>query len=109
MCCAEGKLSPDEPAILPPLPLVPKSEKRKSVNVAPQWRKISYMDRDWEQERDRDLELMPPPGILKNDYAPIEIDQPIDPNEPRYCVCNQVLAYIHFYCFFHINPLNYSR
>ncbi|KAK1386481.1 PHD finger protein ING [Heracleum sosnowskyi] len=86
----EGKLSPDEPAILPPVPLVPKIEKRKSVNVAPLWRKFSDMDRDWEQERDRDLELMPPPGILKNDYAPIEIDQPIDPNEPIYCVCNQV-------------------
>ena len=50
------------------------------------------MDRDWEQDRDRDLELMPPPGSLKKDYAPIEIDQTIDPSEPIYCVCHQVLT-----------------
>lgn len=99
LCCAEGKLSPDEPAILPPLPLVPKSEKRKSVNVNPQWKKFNYMETDWEQERDRDFELMPPPGSLKKDYAPIEIDQTIDPNEPIYCVCHQVFVSSHFYCF----------
>lgn len=94
MCYVEGKLSPDEPAILPPLPLVPKSEKRKPLYVTPQSRKYSYIDRDWERERDRDFELMPPPGSLKKDYAPIEIDQPIDPNEPTYCVCHQVLPLI---------------
>ncbi|KAL1820950.1 hypothetical protein ACET3Z_015819 [Daucus carota] len=86
----EGKLSLDEPPILPPLPLVPRSEKRRSVNGTSQWRKINHMDRDWEQDRDRDLELMPPPGSLKKDYAPIEIDQTIDPSEPIYCVCHQV-------------------
>ncbi|KAE8684997.1 PHD finger protein ING2 [Hibiscus syriacus] len=61
----EGKISPDEPAILPPLPIVPK--------------------------RDRDFKLMPPPGSHKKDFAtPLEVDQPIDPNEPTYCVCHQV-------------------
>lgn len=89
---AEGKLSPDEPAILPPLPLVPKNEKRKSVYVTPQSKRLDYRERDWERDRDRDFELMPPPGSLKKDYAPIEIDQPIDPNEPTYCVCHQVLT-----------------
>lgn len=86
----EGKLSPDEPAILPPLPLVPKNEKRRSVYATPQSKRLDYRERDWERDRDRDFELMPPPGSLKKDYAPIEIDQPIDPNEPTYCVCHQV-------------------
>jgi inhibitor of growth protein 4 len=83
----EGKLSPDEPAILPPLPLVPKNEKRKLIYIAPQSKRVDY--RDW--DRDRDFELMPPPGTsIKKDYAPVDIDQPIDPNEPTYCVCHQV-------------------
>ena len=94
LCHVEGKLSPDEPAILPPLPLVPKSEKRKPLYVTPQSRKYTYLDRAWERDRERDFELMPPPGSLKKDYAPIEIDQPIDPNEPTYCVCHQVLPLI---------------
>lgn len=79
--------------MLPPLPLVPKSEKRKShVYGTPQSKRVDYKDRDWDRERDRDFELMPPPGSLKKDFAsPIELDQPIDPNEPTYCVCHQVM------------------
>ncbi|XP_076890758.1 PHD finger protein ING2-like isoform X2 [Bidens hawaiensis] len=80
----EGKLPADEPAILPPLPLVPKIEKRKLPYFTPQSKKHDY--------KDRDFELMPPPGGFKQDYAtPLEIDQTIDPNEPTYCVCHQVL------------------
>ncbi|KAI3826354.1 hypothetical protein L1987_00401 [Smallanthus sonchifolius] len=86
----EGKLPADEPAILPPLPLVPKNEKRKLPYLTPQSKKVDYRDREWDH-RDRDFELMPPPGGFKRDYAaPLEIDQPIDPNEPTYCVCHQV-------------------
>ncbi|KAL0460548.1 UNVERIFIED_CONTAM: PHD finger protein ING2 [Sesamum latifolium] len=88
---AEGKIAPDEPAVLPPLPLVPKSEKRKVLYGTPQSKRIDYKDRDWDRERDRDFELMPPPGSIKKDFAsPVELDQPIDPNEPTYCVCHQV-------------------
>ncbi|KAJ0784342.1 putative chromatin regulator PHD family [Helianthus annuus] len=87
---AEGKLPADEPAILPPLPLVPKNEKRKLPYSTPQSKKLDYRDREWDH-RDRDFELMPPPGGFKRDYAtPLEMDQPIDPNEPTYCVCHQV-------------------
>ncbi|PON44195.1 ING family [Parasponia andersonii] len=87
----EGKISPDEPAILPPLPIVPKTEKRKSVYGTPQSKRFDYRDRDWDRERDRDFELMPPPGSHKKDFAtPVDADQPIDPNEPTYCVCHQV-------------------
>uniref|UniRef100_A0A5B7B239 PHD finger protein ING n=1 Tax=Davidia involucrata TaxID=16924 RepID=A0A5B7B239_DAVIN len=95
----EGRIPPDEPAILPPLPIVPRNEKRKSVYGTPQSKRLDYRerdrdrDRDWGQERDRDrdFELMPPPGGLKKDFAaPVDVDQPIDPNEPTYCVCHQV-------------------
>ncbi|XP_057950636.1 PHD finger protein ING2 [Malania oleifera] len=87
----EGKISPDEPAILPPMPIIPKNEKRKSLYATPQSRRVDYRDRDWDRERDRDFELMPPPGSHKKDFvAPIDADQPIDPNEPTYCVCHQV-------------------
>ncbi|KAI3743306.1 hypothetical protein L1987_61013 [Smallanthus sonchifolius] len=85
-----GKLPADVPAILPPLPLVPKNEK-KLPYITPHSKKVDYRDREWDY-RDRDFELMPPPGGFKRDYAtPLEIDQPIDPNEPTYCVCHQVL------------------
>ncbi|MFS7989688.1 putative chromatin regulator PHD family [Helianthus anomalus] len=85
-----GKLPADEPAILPPLPLVPKNEKRKLPYITPYSKKVDYRDREWDH-RDRDFELMPPPGGFKRDYAtPLEIEQPIDPNEPTYCVCHQV-------------------
>ncbi|KAG6738443.1 hypothetical protein POTOM_058062 [Populus tomentosa] len=88
----EGKLSPDEPAILPPLPLiVPKIEKRRNLYGTPQSKRIDFRDRDWDRERDRDFELMPPPGSHKKDFTvPVEAEQPIDPNEPTYCVCHQV-------------------
>ncbi|KAI3871753.1 hypothetical protein MKX03_011177 [Papaver bracteatum] len=87
----EGKIPIDEPAILPPLPLVPKDEKRKSYFGTPQSKRFDYRDRDWDRERDRDFELMPPPGSLKKSVpAPVDVDQPIDPNEPTYCVCHQV-------------------
>ncbi|KAL5708664.1 PHD finger protein ing2 [Ranunculus cassubicifolius] len=84
----EGKIAPDEPAILPPLPLLPKDEKKKSYPPSYS-KKFDYRDRDW--DRDRDFELMPPPGSLKKNVpAPVDVDQPIDPNEPTYCVCHQV-------------------
>lgn len=90
---AEGKLAPDDPVVLPPLPLVPKNEKRKYLYGTPQSKRFDYRDRDWDRERDRDFELMPPPGSLKKDFSsPVELDQPIDPNEPTYCVCHQVLT-----------------
>ncbi|KAF5473655.1 hypothetical protein F2P56_010254 [Juglans regia] len=48
-------------------------------------------EREWDRERDRDFELMPPPGSHKKEFsAPVDVDQPIDPNEPTYCVCHQV-------------------
>uniref|UniRef100_A0A1J3ELR1 PHD finger protein ING n=1 Tax=Noccaea caerulescens TaxID=107243 RepID=A0A1J3ELR1_NOCCA len=83
----EGKIPPDEPSVLPPLPIVPKQEKRKSFYGTPQSKKIDYRDREW--DRDRDFELMPPPGSHRKDFTPID-EQPIDPNEPTYCVCHQV-------------------
>lgn len=87
----EGKLPADEPAVLPPLPLVLKTEKRKPIYGTPQSKRLEYRDRDWDRDRDRDFELMPPPGGLKKDFSsPVDIDQPIDPNEPTYCVCHQV-------------------
>lgn len=85
---SEGKIPPDEPSLLPPLPIVPKPEKRKSFYGTPQSKKIDYRDREW--DRDKDFELMPPPGSNRKDLVPID-EQPIDPNEPTYCVCHQVL------------------
>ncbi|THG21187.1 hypothetical protein TEA_006501 [Camellia sinensis var. sinensis] len=102
----EGKISPDEPTILPPLPLVPKNEKRRSHYGTPQPKRVDYRERDWDRERDRDFELMPPPGGLKKDFAaPVDLDQPIDPNEPTYCVCHQlslciILSWFSFYFVF---------
>lgn len=83
----EGKIPPDEPAILPPLPVVTRDEKRKAGYLTPQSKR--FRERDW--ERDMDLELMPPPGSHKKFIpASVDVDQPIDPNEPTYCVCHQV-------------------
>ncbi|XP_004493148.1 PHD finger protein ING2 [Cicer arietinum] len=79
----EGKIPQDEPAILPPLPIVPKPEKRRHGYGTPQSKRLDY--------RDIDFELMPPPGGHKKEYVtPMDVDQPIDPNEPTYCVCHQV-------------------
>ncbi|GMH20080.1 hypothetical protein Nepgr_021921 [Nepenthes gracilis] len=87
----EGKIRPDELAIFPSMPLVPKNEKRKTVYGTPQSRRFDYRERDWDRERDKDSELMPPPGSHKKDFpVPIDVDQPIDPNEPTYCICHQV-------------------
>lgn len=88
---SEGKIPADEPAILPPLPIIPKIEKRKALYVTTQPKRLDFRDRDWDRERDRDFELMPPPGSQKREFTiPMDIDQPIDPNEPTYCVCHQV-------------------
>ena len=88
----ECKISADEPAILPPLPIIPKIEKRKSIYVTPQSKRLDFRDRECDRERDRDFELMPPPGSHRKDFtAAMDVDQPIDPNEPTYCVCHQVL------------------
>ncbi|KAK1310462.1 PHD finger protein ING2 [Acorus calamus] len=87
----EGKIPQDEPAILPPLPIVIKDEKRRSSIITPQSKRVDYRDRDWDRERDRDQDLMPPPGSIKKLIpAPVDVDQPVDPNEPTYCVCHQV-------------------
>ncbi|CAO2822056.1 unnamed protein product [Amaranthus hypochondriacus] len=88
----EGKLAQEEPAILPPLPIdtAQKSEKKRNAYGASHSRRF-YRDKDWDRERHKDSELMPPPGSHKKDFpVPVETYQPIDPNEPIYCVCNQV-------------------
>ncbi|CAN8275534.1 unnamed protein product [Cochlearia groenlandica] len=88
----EGKIPPEEPSLLPPLLIVPKQEKRKSfyTTTTHQSKNIEFRDREW--DRDRDFELMPPPGGThqKAAFASSIDDQPIDPNEPTYCVCHQV-------------------
>ena len=66
---SEGKISPDEPAILPQLPIVPKNEKRKHCYGTPQPKRVDYRDRDWDRERDKDFELMSPPGSHKKDFC----------------------------------------
>ncbi|KAL6008160.1 PHD finger protein ing2 [Asimina triloba] len=87
----EGKISPDEPAILPPMPIIPKDEKRKSFFGTPQPKRLTFRERDWDRESDRDFELMPPPGSHKKGVpAHVDVDQLTDPNEPTYCVCHQV-------------------
>lgn len=86
----EGKISPDEPAVLPPLPLIPKSDKRRSLYGTPQSFKRPDYRGEWDRERDRDFELMPPPGSHRRDFTAPDVDQPIDPDEPTYCVCHQV-------------------
>ncbi|XP_074574597.1 PHD finger protein ING2 [Curcuma longa] len=84
----EGKIPPEEPAILPPLPLV-NNDKRRGGYITPQPKR--FRERDWDREREMDIELMPPPGShKKNISASADVDQPIDPNEPTYCVCHQV-------------------
>ncbi|MQL71210.1 hypothetical protein Taro_003541 [Colocasia esculenta] len=86
----EGKIPVDEPTTLPPLSIIVKDEKRRSGFLTPQSKRPDFRENDWDRERDRDLELMPPPGShKKNVLTSMDIDQP-DPNEPTYCVCHQV-------------------
>ncbi|RRT46679.1 hypothetical protein B296_00052721 [Ensete ventricosum] len=71
------------------VPIVYKDEKRKGGYMTPQPRK--FRERDWSREQDMDIEFMPPPSShKKNIPASVDADQPIDPNEPTYCVCHQV-------------------
>lgn len=86
----EGKISPDEPAILPLISS--REERRKGYIFTPQARKLELKaERDWEKDRDRDFELMPPPGSHRRTIpAPVDVDQPSDPNEPTYCICHEV-------------------
>jgi inhibitor of growth protein 4 len=94
----EGKIPQDEPAILLS---ASRDDKRKAHFFTPLGKRIdSRLDRerslekerDRERERDRDSELMPPPGShrKKSLPPPTDIDQPIDPDEPTYCICGQV-------------------
>lgn len=42
-----------------------------------------------------DFDLMPPPGSSKKAGTSMDVDQSmIDPNEPTYCICNQVSSEI---------------
>ncbi len=95
---AEGKIPQDEPAILLS---ATRDDKRKAHFFTPLGKRIDSRldrerslekDRDCERERDRDSELMPPPGShrKKSLPPPTDIDQPIDPDEPTYCICGQV-------------------
>lgn len=90
----EGKIPPDEPVILPPASM--RDERRKAFFSTPQGKRLDMRfdrDRDWERDGDRDSELMPPPGSHKKKSIPAPMDgedQPIDPNEPTYCICGQV-------------------
>jgi hypothetical protein len=95
---AEGKIPQDAPAILPS---GAREEKRKAHFFTPLAKRADARldrdrslekERDRERERDRDSELMPPPGSHKKKSLPPppDIDQPIDPDEPTYCICGQV-------------------
>eukprot|EP00252_Welwitschia_mirabilis_P013902 TRINITY_DN3077_c0_g1_i2.p1 TRINITY_DN3077_c0_g1~~TRINITY_DN3077_c0_g1_i2.p1 ORF type:complete len:225 (-),score=58.67 TRINITY_DN3077_c0_g1_i2:152-826(-) len=85
----EGKIAYDEPAILPTISN--REERRKGYYFNSQAKKLdTKIERDWERERERDFELMPPPSNHERITLPLDVDQAIDPNEPTYCVCNQV-------------------
>ncbi|CAK9212434.1 unnamed protein product [Sphagnum troendelagicum] len=94
----EGKIPQDAPTILPS---GAREEKRKAHFLTPLAKRADARldrdrslekERDRERERDRDSELMPPPGSHKKKSLPPppDIDQPIDPDEPTYCICGQV-------------------
>ncbi|KAG0487150.1 hypothetical protein HPP92_009245 [Vanilla planifolia] len=84
----EGKIPPDEPAILPPLPIVSREEKRRGGYITPLSKRVR--EREWDRDRNMDLELMPPPGSHKKSViVATDNDQPIDPDEQTYCVCHQ--------------------
>ena len=86
---AEGKIPPDEPPILPPMPMGGRDDKRRHGFHTPQATK-KLREREWERERGMDFDLMPPPGSTKKAVASMDVDQMIDPNEPTYCICHQV-------------------
>lgn len=89
---SEGKIPQDEPMILPPLQLISKNEKHKPNFLTQSSKRLDY--RYWDREHDRDFELMHPLGSHKKDSAvPMDVDQPIDPDEPTYCICHQVLEF----------------
>ncbi|KAG2545899.1 PHD finger protein ING2-like [Panicum virgatum] len=85
----EGKLPPDEPPVLPPVPVVSRDEKRRLGFSTPQPSK-KFREREWDRERGMDFDLMPPPGSSKKAGTSMDVDQMIDPNEPTYCICHQV-------------------
>jgi inhibitor of growth protein 4 len=83
--------------------LTPKGEKRKLQFLTPVSKRLdsklerdrgleTARERERDRGRDRDSELMPPPGSQKKKSlpAPTDVDRPIDPNEPTYCICGQV-------------------
>ncbi|XP_047092510.1 PHD finger protein ING2-like isoform X1 [Lolium rigidum] len=84
----EGKIPPDEPHILPPMPMGGREEKRRHGFSTPQAKK--FREREWERERGMDFDLMPPPGSSKKAAVSMDVEQMIDPNEPTYCICHQV-------------------
>jgi hypothetical protein len=86
---AEGKIPPDEPTVLPPVPVVSRDEKRRFGFSTPQASK-KFREREWDRERGMDFDLMPPPGSSKKAGTSMDVDQTIDPNEPTYCICHQV-------------------
>lgn len=83
----EGKIPPDEPHILPQMPVGGRDDKRRHILGTPQATK-KFREREW--ERGMDFDLMPPPGSSKKTATSMDADQMIDPNEPTYCVCHQV-------------------
>jgi len=87
----EGKIPPDEPHILPAMPMGGREEKRRHGFSTPQATK-KFREREWDRDRERgmDFDLMPPPGSSKKTAASVDMEQMIDPNEPTYCICHQV-------------------
>ncbi|ONM09217.1 PHD finger protein ING2 [Zea mays] len=85
----EGKIPPDEPTVLPPVPVVSRDEKRRFGFSTPQASK-KFREREWDRERGMDFDLMPPPGSSKKAGTSMDVDQTIDPNEPTYCICHQI-------------------
>lgn len=93
---AEGKIPPDEPPILPPIPVVGRDDKRRPGFSTPQATK-KFREREWDRERGMDFDLMPPPGSNKKTTTTMDVDQTIDPNEPTYCICHQVSFEVNIY------------
>ncbi|KAL6894084.1 hypothetical protein ACP4OV_008182 [Aristida adscensionis] len=85
----EGKIPPDEPPVLPPIPVATRDDKRRFGFSTPQATK-KFREREWDRERGMDFDLMPPPGSSKKAGTSMDVDQTIDPNEPTYCICHQI-------------------